>query len=145
MVTDIIRYISSNVCERQWENIVWVVLTATCGKEKLIEGFGGWKRVYRHNKLASLVCNLFFLKKKCVRISAVWICVDKPTRCNTSYEWSLLFIIWLCMFRTITSPSSGASSHRLYNELVCTSTQQLDWWMYIHATARLVDVHPYNS
>ena len=33
-------------------------------------------------------------------------CVHKPTRCNTSYEWSVLFIIWLYMFRTITSPSS---------------------------------------
>ena len=41
-------------------------------------------------------------------------CVDKPTRCNTSYEWSLLSINWLYMFRTITSPSSGASSHKLY-------------------------------
>ena len=42
-------------------------------------------------------------------------CVDKPTRCSTSYEWSLFSIIWLYMFRTITSPSSGASSHKLYN------------------------------
>ena len=50
----------------------------------------------------------------------IFQCVGKPTRCNTSYEWSLLFIIWLYMFRTITSPSSGASSHRLYNELVCS-------------------------
>ena len=33
-------------------------------------------------------------------------CVDKPTRCNTSYEWSLLSINWLYMFRTITSPPS---------------------------------------
>ena len=32
--------------------------------------------------------------------------VDKPTRCNTSYEWSLFSINWLYMFRTITSPSS---------------------------------------
>ena len=47
-------------------------------------------------------------------------CVDKPTRCNTSYEWSLLSIIWLYMFRIITSPSSGASSHKLYNALVCS-------------------------
>ena len=33
------------------------------------------------------------------------------------------------MFRTITSPSLGALSHKLYNALVCsscTSTQQLD-------------------
>ena len=60
--------------------------------------------------------------------------VDKLTRCNTSYEWSLLFIIWLYMFRTITSPSSGASSRKLYNALVCSChqaslavwTQQLD-------------------
>ena len=46
-------------------------------------------------------------------------CVDKPTRWSSSYEWSLLSIIWLYMFRTITSPSSGASSHKLYNALVC--------------------------
>ena len=50
-------------------------------------------------------------------------CVDKPTRCNTSYEWSLLSINWLYMFRTITSPSSGASSHKLYNALVCSCYQ----------------------
>ena len=63
-------------------------------------------------------------------------CVDKPTRCNTSYEWSLLSINWLYMFRTITSPSSGASSHKLYNAfgmfvqaslaVAWMSTQQLD-------------------
>ena len=47
-------------------------------------------------------------------------CVDKPTRCNTSYELSLFSIIWLYMFGTITSPSSGASSHKLYNALVCS-------------------------
>ena len=46
-------------------------------------------------------------------------CVDKPTRCNTSYEWSLLSIIWLYLYRTINSPSSGASSHKLYNALIC--------------------------
>ena len=52
-------------------------------------------------------------------VFTLWrICVDKPTRCNTSYEWSLSFIIWLYMFRTITSPSSGASSHKLYNALL---------------------------
>ena len=45
-------------------------------------------------------------------------CVDKPTRDNTSYEWSLLSINWLYMFRTITSPSSGASYLKLYNALV---------------------------
>ena len=44
-------------------------------------------------------------------------CADKPTRCNTSYEWSSLSINWLYMFRTIASPSSGASSHKLYNAL----------------------------
>ena len=44
--------------------------------------------------------------------------VDKPTRCNTSYEWSLFCIIWLYLFWTITSPSSGASFHKLYNALV---------------------------
>ena len=61
-------------------------------------------------------------------------CVDKPTRCKTSYEWSLFSIIWLYMFRTITSPLSGASSHKLYNALVrscyqtslAAATQQLD-------------------
>ena len=47
--------------------------------------------------------------------SIMFQCVDKPTRCNTSYEWSLLTINWLYMFRTITSPSPGASSHELYN------------------------------
>ena len=47
-------------------------------------------------------------------------CVDKPKRRNTSYEWSLLSINWLYMFRTITSPLSGASSHKLYNTLVCS-------------------------
>ena len=57
-------------------------------------------------------------------------CVDKPTRCNTSYEWSLLSIIWLYTFRTITSPTSGASSHTLYNALVCSCYQAM--WMYIH-------------
>ena len=52
-------------------------------------------------------------------------CVDKTKRCNTFYEWSLLFIIWLYMFRTITSPSSGASSHKLYNALVRSCYQLL--------------------
>ena len=47
-------------------------------------------------------------------------CVDKPTRCNTSYEWSLLSINWLYMFLTTTSPSSGVSSLKLYNALVCS-------------------------
>ena len=46
--------------------------------------------------------------------------VDKPTRCNPSYELSLLSINWLYMFRTVTSPLSGASSHKLYNALVCS-------------------------
>jgi hypothetical protein len=60
-------------------------------------------------------------------------CVDKPTRCNTSYERSLLSIIWFYMFRTITSPSSGASSHKLYNAVqscyqasLAVALQQLD-------------------
>ena len=61
-------------------------------------------------------------------------CVDKPTRCNTYYEWSLLSINWLYMFRTISSPSSGASSHKLYNTLQASLTVV---WMYIHATPRL--------
>ena len=50
-------------------------------------------------------------------------CVGKRTRCNTSYERSLLSINWLYMFRTITSPSSGTSSHKLYNALVCSCCQ----------------------
>ena len=64
-------------------------------------------------------------------------CVDKPTRCNTSYEWSLLSINRLHMFRTITSPSSGASSHKLYNVLVC-SCYQVSLalvWMYWYVCA----------
>ena len=66
-------------------------------------------------------------------------CVDKPTRCITSYERSLLSINWLYMFRTITSPSSGASSHKLYNALVCSCYQAslAAAWMYIHKAARL--------
>ena len=66
-------------------------------------------------------------------------CVDKPTRCNTSYEWSLLSINWLYIFRTITSPSSAASSHKLYNALVCSCYQAslAVAWMYIHATDSL--------
>ena len=41
------------------------------------------------------------------------------------------------MFRTITSPSSGASSHKPYNALVCSCYQAslAVAWMYIHATA----------
>ena len=48
-----------------------------------------------------------------VSINKYLKCVDKPTSCNPSYEWSLLSINWLYMFRTITSQSSGASSHKL--------------------------------
>ena len=54
-------------------------------------------------------------------LSVPWIilrCVDKATRYNTSYEWSLFATIWLYMFRTVTSSSSGASSHKVYNALV---------------------------
>ena len=42
------------------------------------------------------------------------------------------------MFRTITSPSSGASSHKLYNVLVrlCYQASLAVVWMYIHTTAR---------
>ena len=77
-------------------------------------------------------------------------CVDKPTRYNSSYEWSLLSINWLYIFLTISSLSSRASSHKLYNALVCSCYQEslaVAWmyiqeslavaWMYIHATARL--------
>ena len=79
-------------------------------------------------------------------------CVDKPTRCNTSYEWSLLPINWLYMFRTITSPSSGASSHELYSALVrsCYQASLAVAWIYI-GTFLLsgecrccVDVYPRN-
>ena len=46
------------------------------------------------------------------------------------------------MFRTVTSPPSGASSHKLYNALVCSCYQAslAVAWMYIQATAR----HPYS-
>ena len=64
-------------------------------------------------------------------------CVDKPTRCNTSYEWSLFSIMWLYIFRTITSPSTGASSRKLYNALVCSCYQASLSSCCIHATARL--------
>ena len=50
-------------------------------------------------------------------------CVDKSTKCTNSYKQSLLFIIWLYMFRTITSPSPGASSDKPYNSLVCSCYQ----------------------
>ena len=77
-----------------------------------------------------------------------------------------LFVSTLYMFRTITSPSPGASSQKLYNALVCQcrrvqllygSTQQLDspapflhphnsqtrlYHSYIHATARLACTIP---
>ena len=74
-----------------------------------------------------------------MRATCFTLCVDKPTRCNTSYEWPLLSINWLYMFRTITSPSSGASSHKLYNALVysCYQASLAVAWMYIRATARL--------
>ena len=67
----------------------------------------------------------------------VFQCVDKPTRFNTSYECPSLSINWLYMFRTTTSPSSGASSHKLYNALVrsCYQASLAGAWMY--ATARL--------
>ena len=62
-------------------------------------------------------------------------CLDKPTRCNTSYAWSLLSINWIYIFRTITSPSSGASSHELYKALVCLAGE----------SSCCVDVHLHNS
>ena len=67
--------------------------------------------------ISSVCC--FSVVFQCVVPYIMFQCVDKPTRCNTSYEWSLLSINWLYMFRTITSPSSGASSHKLYNALIC--------------------------
>ena len=44
-------------------------------------------------------------------------CVDtcKPTRCTNCYKWSFFFIVWLYMFRTITCPSPGAPSSKLYH------------------------------
>ena len=40
------------------------------------------------------------------------------------FLWMIfIFINWLYMFRAITSPSSGASSHKLYNALVCSCYQ----------------------
>ena len=38
------------------------------------------------------------------------------------------------MFRTITSPSLGASSYKLYNALQASVAVE---WMYIHTTATL--------
>ena len=66
-------------------------------------------------------------------------CVDKPTKCTDSNEWSLFLIIWLYMFRTVTSLSSGASSHKPYNALVrsCYQAGLAVAWMYIHTAARL--------
>ena len=81
----------------------------------------------------------------------VCYCVDKPTRCNTSYEWSLFSIIWLYMFRTIANPSSEASSLKLYNALVCSCRRDSParTYQYIHTTATLactnIPVHPHNS
>ena len=46
-------------------------------------------RVYIHIYLTLYVPSIMFQ------------CVDKPKRCNTSYEWSLLSINWLYMFRTV--------------------------------------------
>ena len=43
--------------------------------------------------------------------------LDEPTRCKTSYKWSLFFFIFhcsTCFGRTIC-PSSGAPSNKLYN------------------------------
>ena len=51
------------------------------------------------------------------------------------------------MFRAVTSPSSGVSSHKLYNALVRSCYQaSLDVaWMYIHATARLAWEHEHTN
>ena len=72
-------------------------------------------RIQRHKTLSYYV--------QCIILQSI----DKPTRCNTSYEWSLFSIIWLYMFRTTTSPSSGASSHKLCNALVCSNTLYSLW------------------
>ena len=84
--------------------------------------------------LGALVKRCKFLPSRESNMSIILQCVDKTTRCSTSYEWSLLSTIWLCMFRTITSPSSGASSHKLYDALQASLTVA---WIYIHAKARL--------
>ena len=89
------------------------------GKQWRHVSFSGWKREWieiQWNTLLQRSINNLTLYVPCI----IFQCVDKPTRCNTSYEWSLLFIIWLYMFRTITSPSSGTSSHKVYNALVCS-------------------------
>jgi hypothetical protein len=105
--------------------------------------------------LASIWCFLYVIKyKKCLisdpvvninykfilHIHIMFHCVDKPMICNISYEWSLLSIHWLYMFRTITSPSSGASSSKLYNVLVCSCYQAsvAVVWMYIQASSLAV-------
>ena len=122
------------------------LLTSVRGKkwQKLYECIrvGHWHQLVKYK----LTCIQSSIKWHQILNTCVWKvlctgimfqCVDKPTRCNTSYECSLLSNNWLYMFRTITSPSSGASSHKLYNVLVCscrrvqllrecTSTQQLD-------------------
>ena len=59
--------------------------------------------------------SVYLLHTHYITISHWTVCVDKPIRCTNSYKWYLFFIVWLYMFRTITSPSSGAPSSKLYH------------------------------
>ena len=49
--------------------------------------------------------------------SPYWVseCVDKPTRCTTSYKQSLFFLFCSTCFGRTIRPSSGALSSRLYH------------------------------
>ena len=88
--------------------------------------FGAAPRGCRLSELQQTALTLYFDSNFSLTLYIPFIvfqCVNKPTRCNISYEWSLLSINWLYMFRTITSPSSGASSHKLCNALVCSCYQ----------------------
>ena len=73
------------------------------------------------NKFSVPVNLKYYARSNCestgdvAKICCFWQCVYKPTRCNGSYEWSLFSIIWLYMFRTIASPSSGAPSNKPCN------------------------------
>ena len=76
-------------------------------------------------------------------------CVDKQTRFTNYYKLYLFFIVWLYMFRTITSPLSGASSSKLYNTSVCSCYQESVAVAWIYITQQLDSpapfLHPQNS
>ena len=121
----------------------WImILKKKCALEPLEHCNSWFKSCFRHwyapSLLRCVVLPSVSMKPLRRRLSTkLYQCVDKPTRCNTSYEWSLLSINWLHMFRTITSPSSGASSHTVYNALVCV--------VLSGESSCCVDVHPRNS